>query len=118
MNWLWPLVFSLEPWMVLVFLLFCYCYYLFIFKMLNPRFSCRFIFSQAVLMLYAPTFNKKEYHPTCLPTLPVSVLPTNNDFQMVVMQIASVFGTANNFVFSEGVGLPENRYGDMDVISN
>lgn len=82
------------------------------------RLLLRFIFSQAVLMLYAPTFNKKEYHPTCLPTLPVSVLPTNNDFQMVVMQIASVFGTANNFVFSEGVGLPENRYGDMDVISN
>jgi hypothetical protein len=87
-------------------------------KLLTPRFSCRFIFCQAVLVLYAPTFNKKEFHPTCMPTLPVSVLPTNTDSQMVVMKIASVFGAVNNFVFSEGVALPENRYGDMDVMSN
>ena len=51
-----------------------------------------------------------------MPTLPVSVLPTNTNSQMVVMQIASVFGAVNNFVFSEGVVLPESRYGDVDVI--
>ncbi len=69
-------------------------------------------------MLYAPTVNKKEFHPMCMPRLPVSVLPTTTDFQMVVMQIASIFGAVNNFIFSEGVMLPENKHGDDDVMSN
>jgi hypothetical protein len=82
------------------------------------RLLLRFLFCQAVLMLYAPTVNKKEFHPMCMPPLPVSVLPTTTDFQMVVMQIASIFGAVNNFIFSEGVMLPENKHGDDDVMSN
>lgn len=81
--------------------------------------SCRFLFCQAVLMLYAPTFNKKEFHPMCMPPLPSSVLPTATNSQIAVMQIANIFGAVNSFIFSEGVKLPENRHGDdMDVISS
>lgn len=81
--------------------------------------SCRFLFCQAVLMLYAPTFKKKEFHPMCMPPLPSSVLPTAINSQIAVMQIANIFGAVNSFIFSEGVKLPENRHGDdMDVISS
>lgn len=82
------------------------------------RLLLRFIFCQAVLMLYAPTLKKKEFHPTCLPALPSSVHPTNTDSQTVVMQIASIFGAADKFVFSEGVRIPENSCGGVDVMSN
>lgn len=81
--------------------------------------SFRFLFCQSVLMLYAPTFNKKEFHPVCMPPLPPSVLPTAANSQIAVMQIANIFGAVNSFIFSEGVKLPENRHGDdMDVISS
>ncbi|KAF3946656.1 hypothetical protein CMV_027103, partial [Castanea mollissima] len=46
------------------------------------RILLRFLFCQAVLTLYAPTFNKKEFHPMCMPPLPVSVLPTTTNSQM------------------------------------
>ncbi|KAG6663830.1 protein SCAI homolog isoform X2 [Carya illinoinensis] len=83
------------------------------------RLLLRFLFCQAVLMLYAPTFKKKEFHPMCMPPLPSSVLPTAINSQIAVMQIANIFGAVNSFIFSEGVKLPENRHGDdMDVISS
>ncbi|XP_041000767.1 protein SCAI homolog [Juglans microcarpa x Juglans regia] len=83
------------------------------------RLLIRFLFCQAVLMLYAPTFNKKEFHPMCMPPLPSAVLPTATNSQIAVMQIANIFGAVNSFIFSEGVKLPENRHGDdMDVISS
>ncbi|KAF3946655.1 hypothetical protein CMV_027103, partial [Castanea mollissima] len=82
------------------------------------RILLRFLFCQAVLTLYAPTFNKKEFHPMCMPPLPVSVLPTTTNSQMVVMQIASIFNAVNNFIFSEEVVLPEDKHDDTDAMSN
>ncbi|KAL4599231.1 hypothetical protein ACB092_11G113000 [Castanea dentata] len=82
------------------------------------RIILRFLFCQAVLTLYAPTFNKKEFHPMCIPPLPVSVLPTTTNSQMVVMQIASIFNAVNNFIFSEEVVLPEDKHDDTDAMSN
>ncbi|KAK4593669.1 hypothetical protein RGQ29_017676 [Quercus rubra] len=82
------------------------------------RLLLRFLFCQAVLTLYAPTFNKKEFHPMCMPPLPVSVLPTTTNSQMVVMQIASIFNAVNNFIFSEEVVLPEDKHDDTDEMSN
>ncbi|KAL0008288.1 hypothetical protein SO802_009790 [Lithocarpus litseifolius] len=82
------------------------------------RLLLRFLFCQAVLTLYAPTFNKKEFHPMCMPPLPASVLPTTTNSQMVVMQIASIFNAVNNFIFSEEVVLPEDKQDDTEAMSN
>ncbi|KAB1221392.1 Protein SCAI [Morella rubra] len=65
------------------------------------RLLLRFLFCQAVLMLYAPTFNKKEFLPMCMPPLPASVLPTTTNSQVVIRQIASIFGVVDNFIFCE-----------------
>jgi len=54
----------------------------------------------------------------CMPPLPVSVLPTTTNSQMVVMQIASIFNAVNNFIFSEEVVLPEDKHDDTDAMSN
>ena len=54
----------------------------------------------------------------CMPPLPVSVLPTTTNSQMVVMQIASIFNAVNNFIFSEEVVLPEDTHDDTDAMSN
>ncbi|GMH00677.1 hypothetical protein Nepgr_002516 [Nepenthes gracilis] len=65
------------------------------------RIILRFIFCRAVLTLYAPTFKKAEFVPQCMPSFPEFVLPTAAACQSVVMQMASVFGAANSFIFSE-----------------
>ncbi|XP_024934427.2 uncharacterized protein LOC107429257 isoform X2 [Ziziphus jujuba] len=64
------------------------------------RILLRFVFCLTVFTLYAPTFNKKEFVPKCLPGLPVSVLPTNAKCQNLVRQIADIFGASSSFIFS------------------
>ncbi|KAA8520353.1 hypothetical protein F0562_014609 [Nyssa sinensis] len=73
------------------------------------RLLLRFIFCLAVLTLYAPTFNKKEFLPECMPYLPEVVLPTTAASQTAIMKIVNVLGATNSFIFSEGIMLPENK---------
>ncbi|ONI21973.1 hypothetical protein PRUPE_2G099200 [Prunus persica] len=82
------------------------------------RLLLRFLFCRAALSLYAPTFNKKEFIPKCIPCLPASVLPTTAACQTVILQIVNVFGATGKFVFSEGLELPENRQGDSESMSS
>ncbi|MCL7041080.1 hypothetical protein MKW94_024894 [Papaver nudicaule] len=72
------------------------------------RILLRFTFCRAVLSLYAPTFNKEEFLPDCLPHLPDSVLPMTNASQTAILQIAHTLGVTNQFIFVEGILLPEN----------
>ncbi|CAN6697649.1 unnamed protein product [Malus baccata var. baccata] len=81
------------------------------------RLLLRFIFCQAVLSLFAPTFNKKEFIPKCTPCLPVSVSPMSTACQTVILQTANIFGATSKFIFSEGLELPENRQGDTESMS-
>ncbi|KAM1175572.1 hypothetical protein EV1_027736 [Malus domestica] len=81
------------------------------------RLLLRFIFCQAVLSLFAPTFNKKEFIPKCTPCLPVSVSPMSTACQTVILQTANIFGATSKFIFSEGLELPENRHGDTESMS-
>ncbi|KAL1809173.1 hypothetical protein DCAR_0728714 [Daucus carota subsp. sativus] len=67
------------------------------------RLLLRFMFCQTVLTLHAHTFNKKEYLPQCLPCLPKAVSPVTAASQTALLQIASVFGASNRFIFSEGI---------------
>lgn len=79
----------------------------------------RFIFCEATLTLHAPTFNKKEYLPECIPCLPETVWSMNATSQMAIMQIANIFGATNRFIFSEGIVLPESRYaGEVPISSS
>lgn len=66
------------------------------------RLLLRFIFIRAVLALYAPTFNKKEYLPECSPPLPECVLPMTRSSISAVQQLADIFGASTMFNFSEG----------------
>lgn len=87
----------------------------------DPFLRClllRFIFCQTVLTLYAPTFNKKEYLPECIPCLPDAVLPITAVSQMAVLQVANIFGASNRFIFSEGIMLPENIQIDEPLSSS
>ncbi|KAH9621807.1 hypothetical protein KSS87_021133 [Heliosperma pusillum] len=70
------------------------------------RLLLRFVFCRAVLTLYAPTHNKAEFIPQCLPRLPDTVDPISPMVQSVVLQIANVFSAANNFIFLENVVQP------------
>ncbi|XP_022155765.1 protein SCAI [Momordica charantia] len=72
------------------------------------RLLLRFIFCRTVLALYAPTFNKKEFVPKCVPTLPSFIDPTSATSQSVVMKIANVFGVSQSFIFSKNLVLPES----------
>lgn len=81
------------------------------------RLLLRFIFCRAALTLYSLTFNKKEFLPECVPSLPISVLPTTVASQTVIWQIASIFGASNSF-FSEVIIHPENTSIDMDSVSS
>ncbi|KAL8253988.1 hypothetical protein R6Q59_032209 [Mikania micrantha] len=66
------------------------------------RLLLRFIFCRAVLALYTPTFNKKEYLPECSPTLPDSVLPTTHSSNSAVQQMADIFDAATMFNLTQG----------------
>ncbi|GKV07495.1 hypothetical protein SLEP1_g19262 [Rubroshorea leprosula] len=82
------------------------------------RLLLRFMFCRAVLTLFAKTFDKKEFHPQCLPSLPESVSPMTNVSQTVVLHLASIFGATNRFLFSEGIALTESRETDTELISS
>ncbi|KAJ7950662.1 protein SCAI-like [Quillaja saponaria] len=81
------------------------------------RLLLRFLFCQTVLTLYAPIYKKKEFLPTCIPPLPASVMPTTAASQNVIVEIASIFGAADSFIFNKGIVLPENRHSKMDFVS-
>ncbi|CAL5401436.1 unnamed protein product [Camellia sinensis] len=81
------------------------------------RLLLRFIFCRAVLTLYAPTFNKKEFLPECIPCLPEAVLPLAATSQTAILQIANLFGATNSFIFSEGITLPESNDESMPLSS-
>ncbi|GMP62347.1 hypothetical protein CsSME_00024477 [Camellia sinensis var. sinensis] len=81
------------------------------------RLLLRFIFCRAVLTLYAPTFNKKEFLPECMPCLPEAVLPLAATSQTAILQIANLFGATNSFIFSEGITLPESNDESMSSSS-
>ncbi|XP_044483090.1 protein SCAI isoform X2 [Mangifera indica] len=72
------------------------------------RLLLRFIYCQAVLALYGPTFEKKNFQPKCMPSLPGCVLPSSMISQTVVLQMANVFGATDKFIFAEGIVLPQN----------
>ncbi|CAL5398254.1 unnamed protein product [Camellia sinensis] len=80
------------------------------------RLLLRFIFCRAVLTRYAPTFNKKEFLPECIPCLPEAVLPLAATSQTAILQIANLFGATNSFIFSEGITLPESN--DESMLSS
>ncbi|MED6186154.1 hypothetical protein PIB30_064085 [Stylosanthes scabra] len=65
------------------------------------RILLRFMFCEAVLTSYAPARDKSEFLPTCVPSLPTPVLPSNNSYQNVILQLAGIFGASKYFVFSE-----------------
>ncbi|XP_049409320.1 uncharacterized protein LOC125872610 [Solanum stenotomum] len=65
------------------------------------RLILRFIFCRTVLVLYAPTFNKTEFLPECIPSLPDAFLPTSDTCQRIVLQLADIFGATSKFNFSE-----------------
>ncbi|KAF5946525.1 hypothetical protein HYC85_016753 [Camellia sinensis] len=81
------------------------------------RLLLRFIFCRAVLTLYAPTFNKKEFLPECMPCLPEAVLPLAATSQTAILQIANLFSATNSFIFSEGITLPESNDESMSSSS-
>nr|XP_043619513.1 protein SCAI [Erigeron canadensis] len=66
------------------------------------RLLLRFIFCRAVLALYSPTSNKKEYLPGCSPPLPDPILPVTVSSNEAIGQIAAIFGAAAMFNFPEG----------------
>ena len=79
----------------------------------------RFLFCRAVLTLHAPTFNKKEFIPKCVPSLPASLLPSTVTCQTIIMQIANIFGATDSFIISEQLVPPENIHGgDADSMSS
>lgn len=78
------------------------------------RFLLRFIFCRAVLALFAQTYNKKEFHPECVPALPESVLPTTTASQTVVMQLAKLFRATKRFTFTQAISLPDYQNNDME----
>lgn len=75
------------------------------------RLLLRFMFCQTVLTLHGPTFKKKEYLPQCLPCLPKAVSPATAASQTALLQIASIFGASNRFIFSEAISI----YGDAQT---
>ncbi|KAM3357720.1 protein SCAI [Capsicum galapagoense] len=73
------------------------------------RLILRFVFCRTVLALYAPTFNKTEFLPECIPSLPDAFLPTSDTCQRTVSQLADTFGATSKFNFSKDTMLSDNR---------
>lgn len=85
-------------------------------RLIKPVFFptlCRFIFCQTVLSLYAPVSNKKEFLPTCVPSLPKPVLSPSYSYHTVILHLADIFGATKYFSFSDDV-LPENMHTDVN----
>ncbi|KAL5549668.1 hypothetical protein UlMin_004899 [Ulmus minor] len=82
------------------------------------RLVLRFLFCRVVLTLYAPTFNKNEFIPKCVPEFPASFLATRTTCQATVLQVAQVFGATGSFIFSEELALAKDKQGDSDSMSS
>ncbi|CAN8269840.1 unnamed protein product [Cochlearia groenlandica] len=67
------------------------------------RLLLRFIFCRAVLALFTPVLNNKEYQPECFPSLPESLLPTAPAVQTAVLHMANVFGATNKFSLPQDI---------------
>lgn len=78
------------------------------------RLLLRFIFCRAVLGLYTRTFDKLEFLPECVPSLPDAFQPTSPACQIAVFQLAYIFNATDRFTFSEGMVSPGNR-NEMEV---
>ncbi|GER57380.1 hypothetical protein STAS_35181 [Striga asiatica] len=65
------------------------------------RLLLRFVFTRAVLSLFAPSFNKPEFLPECMPCLPEVVSPISPTCQELVLQLADLFGAKSKFLPSE-----------------
>uniref|UniRef100_A0A803M4F6 Protein SCAI n=1 Tax=Chenopodium quinoa TaxID=63459 RepID=A0A803M4F6_CHEQI len=74
------------------------------------RLLLRFIFCRAVLALYAPSHEKGEFIPQCLPSLPEFVHPSSHAIQSTILQIANVFDARSSFIFSEDLIPQENSH--------
>ncbi|KAL4199754.1 hypothetical protein AMTRI_Chr03g52850 [Amborella trichopoda] len=61
------------------------------------RLILRFIFCRGAISLYAPTSNKKEYLPECLPPLPESFLPASAAVRHAIFRISWSLDVADNF---------------------
>ncbi|GMI85451.1 hypothetical protein like AT3G03570 [Hibiscus trionum] len=78
------------------------------------RFLLRFIFCRAVLTLFVQTYNKKEFHPECMPALPDSVSPTTTASQTAVLQLAKMFHATKRFVFTEAISVSDHKNSGME----
>ncbi|XP_039028388.1 protein SCAI [Hibiscus syriacus] len=78
------------------------------------RFLLRFVFCRAVLTLFVQTYNKKEFHPECMPALPNSVSSMTNASQTAVLQLAKTFHATKRFVFTEAISLPDHINSGME----
>ncbi|CAH8388277.1 unnamed protein product [Eruca vesicaria subsp. sativa] len=67
------------------------------------RLLLRFIFCRAVLALYTPVLNNKQYQPECFPSVPESLLPTAPAVQAAVLQMANVFGGTSKFTLPQDI---------------
>ncbi|XP_039124231.1 protein SCAI [Dioscorea cayenensis subsp. rotundata] len=67
------------------------------------RLLLRYIFCRTVYALYAKTFRREEFSPTCLPHLPDSVLPEETISQTAVLRLANMFNVKDYFAFSDGI---------------
>lgn len=79
------------------------------------RLLMRFIFCQTVLTSYAPVYDKNEFLPTCVPSLPTPVLAPCCSYQSVILQLAGIFGATKHFIFSEDVS-PKNTLPNVDQL--
>ncbi|KAI4353768.1 hypothetical protein L6164_002696 [Bauhinia variegata] len=73
------------------------------------RLILRFLFCQAALTLYAPVSNRKEFIPTCVPSLPTTVLSSSSSPKSVILEVASIFGATKSFICSEENVLIEDK---------
>ncbi|KAL3832992.1 hypothetical protein ACJIZ3_007728 [Penstemon smallii] len=65
------------------------------------RLLLRFVFCRAVLSLHSSSFNKIEFVPECMPSLPEVVSPLSSTCQAEILRLANFFGAKNKFMFSD-----------------
>eukprot|EP01018_Ginkgo_biloba_P034786 Gb_34687 [translate_table: standard] len=72
------------------------------------RLILRFIFCRACLALYAPSLNKKECIPECLPRLPDEVLHTSTTVESCVFHLARCLQVVDQFTFSASISISDD----------
>uniref|UniRef100_A0A0E0M4V2 Uncharacterized protein n=1 Tax=Oryza punctata TaxID=4537 RepID=A0A0E0M4V2_ORYPU len=81
------------------------------------RLLLRFIFCRAAHSLFKPTYHKIDFLPTCTPPLPESVDAESMLSQCCLLRVASFFGAANQFSFSEVTTWPEVDVEEATVVN-